>query len=165
MQMSSFEEMYTAELQEARSFEEMLTDALPRMAKLANHKELVRAFEDHLEETRTHLDHVSELLRLHNAAPAHRDGSVQAMIREAEKMAEMPPKGPLRDAALIESAQRIEHYEIAVYGTLATFAKGLGRPDDKRILGAILEEEKAADQALTDIATGLVNPQAIAAAA
>jgi ferritin-like metal-binding protein YciE len=75
------------------------------------------------------------------------------------------PKGPLRDAAMIASAQRIEHYEICVYGTLATYAKGLGLPEDKKILGSILEEEKAADEALTDIATGIVNPQALAVAA
>jgi ferritin-like metal-binding protein YciE len=108
---------------------------------------------------------MEDLVQRHGRTERESDGSMRAMIAEAEKMIARMPPGAVRDAELIASTQRIEHYEIAVYGTLATYAKGLGLPEDKKILGAILEQEKAADEALTDIATGVVNPKAIAAAA
>jgi ferritin-like metal-binding protein YciE len=161
----TFEELYAAELAEARSAEEMLVRALPGMAKAADNPELKLAFEEHLAETRTHLARMDELVQRHPRGEKESDGSMSAMVAEAEKMIARLPFGALRDAELIASAQRIEHYEIAVYGTLATYAKGLGLPEDKKVLGAILEEEKAADEGLTDIATGIVNPQAMSAAA
>ena len=88
---------------------------------------------------------------------------MQAIIREAEKMMQMLQDPDLRDAEMIGSAQRVEHYEIAAYGTLATYAKGLGREDDARTLHTILEQEKKADALLTQIAKGIVNPDALSA--
>jgi ferritin-like metal-binding protein YciE len=161
----TFEELYVAELDEARSVEEMLVRTLSDMAKAADNPELKRAFEEHLEETRTHLARMEELSHRHGRSALESDGSMRAMVAEAEKMIARLAPGAIRDAELIASAQRIEHYEIAVYGTLATYAKGLGLPEDKEVLGAILEQEKAADEALTDIATGVVNPKAMATAA
>ncbi len=162
MQIERFREMYIAELQEALSVEGMLAEALTRMSEAAENGALKEAFRLHREETRAHGEQVEAILKRLKAAPKeHSDQAMQAIIREAEKMMEMTEPGPLRDAALIASAQRVEHYEIALYGTLATYANSLGLEEDQRQLGDILEDEKATDEELSDIAEGIVNPSAI----
>jgi ferritin-like metal-binding protein YciE len=164
MNIDHFREMYQAELQEARSVEAQLTAALAKMAEAADNAELREAFEAHLEETRGHQRSVENLLKQLGASPSeHEDQAMRAMIQEAEKMMGMVEPGPLRDAALIASAQRIEHYEIAVYGTLATYAKCLGLEDQKQTLADILEEEKDTDEDLSDLADGIINPAAVEA--
>ncbi|ESR23390.1 ferritin-like domain-containing protein [Lutibaculum baratangense] len=165
MTIKTFHELYVAELQEARSLEEMLTKALPKMADAAKSERLKTAFGQHLEETRGHLEQVEALLRgLNEEKAAHADQSMERLIQEADRMAGMVEAGAVRDAALIASAQRIEHYEIAVYGTLSSYADVLQRTEDREILAAILEEEEDCDDLLTDIAEGMVNPSAIEAA-
>ncbi len=157
-------QVYVSELQELRSVEAQLVEALPKMAQAAKHPELKQAFEQHLEETRSHQQQVETILRQHGAEPGeHVDQAMQAIIREAEKMMQMLQDPDLRDAEMIGSAQRVEHYEIAAYGTLATYAKGLGREDDARMLHTILEQEKKADALLSQIAKGIVNPDALSA--
>jgi ferritin-like metal-binding protein YciE len=164
MNVDDFREMYVAELQELRSVEEQLVQALPKMADMAEHPELKQAIETHLDETRQQRDRLDELLSLHRANPReHQDGSMQAIISEADRWAGMVQDGDLRDAGLIASAQRIEHYEIAVYGTLATWAKQLGLDEDMRILLEILDEEKSTDERLTELAKSVVNPEAASA--
>jgi len=164
MNIDHFREMYTAELQEARSVEAQLSAALPKMAEAADSSELRQGFQMHLEETRGHQRDVDGILKRLGASPKeHEDQAMRALIGEAEKMIGMVEAGPLRDAALIASAQRIEHYEIAVYGTLATYAKCLGLEDDKQKLADILEEEKATDEKLSDLADGIINPAAVEA--
>ena len=91
---------------------------------------------------------------------AHTDQSMQALVDESRKMAGMVPEGSLRDAAIIASIQRMKHYEVAVYGTLATYAECLGLEDDKNAFGAMLDREKHFVEALTEIAEEEVNPQA-----
>jgi ferritin-like metal-binding protein YciE len=86
---------------------------------------------------------------------------MEVLISQSEIMADLVEPGPVRDAALIASAQRIEHYEIAVYGTLSTYARLLGHEDEHQILTGILVEEKDADDLLSDIAIGMVNPAGI----
>ena len=157
-------QVYVSELQELRSVEEQLVAALPKMAQAAQHPELKQAFEQHLEETRSHQQQVETILRRLDAEPReHVDQAMQAIIREAEKMMQMTGDPDLRDAEMIGSAQRVEHYEIAAYGTLATYAKCLGHDDDARALHAILDQEKKADALLTQIAERIVNPKALAA--
>ncbi|NDV87960.1 DUF892 family protein [Aurantimonas aggregata] len=159
MAIDGLRDLYIAELQEARSFEALLTEALPKMAKSASEEQLRQAFEQHLEATREQQRSVEALLKEAGADPkAHEDQSMKVLIEQSQKMADIVLQGPLRDAALIASAQRIEHYEIAVYGTLATYAKILGLDNDYQILSGILEEEKDADDLLTDIAIGMVIP-------
>jgi ferritin-like metal-binding protein YciE len=134
------------------------------MAEMASHPELKQAVQRHLEETRSQRDRLDQILRRCGAEPrAHQDQSMQAIVRESEKWARMVQDPHLRDAGLIASAQRIEHYEIAVYGTLATWAKQLGLDEDERTLHAILEEEKRTDERLTGLAKQLVNPDAASA--
>jgi ferritin-like metal-binding protein YciE len=164
MNVDSFREMYVAELQELRSVEAQLTEALPKMAEAANHPELRQAIQGHLEETRSQRDRLDEVLRRHGAEPReHVDQAMGAIVREADKWAKMVQDADLRDAGLIASAQRVEHYEIAVYGTLATWAKQLGLDEDQRALHAILDEEKRADEKLTGLAKRIVNPDAASA--
>ena len=164
--MEAFQELYIAELQEARSLEQILLEALPKLAEAASDGELKKAFGEHAEETREQLESVETILRALNVDPKeHTDQSMQRLVKESGKMAEMVEAGPVRDAALIASAQRIEHYEIAVYGTLAAYAKHLGFDDEHEVLLGILEQEKDTDEVLSDLAEGIINPAAVEAAA
>src|SRR3954462_9149256 len=161
MNIDDFRQMYVTELQELCSVDAQLVDALPKMAGVANHSELKQAIQSHLEETRSQRDRLDEILRRHGAAPReHVDQSMQAIVREAEKWARMVQDPDLRDAGLIASAQRVEHYEIAVYGTLLAWAKQLGFTEDERTLQANLDEEKRTDEKLTGLAQEIVNPDA-----
>lgn len=163
MKIQNFETMYIAELREARCLEELLLNAWPAMADAADDPELKDAFLAHTAETARQLDRIEEIL-VRNGGPADilKDCMTEAMIDKANDIIATIDRGALRDAALISIAQRIEHYQIAIYGTLASFAKLLGRHDEKRMLGAILEEERAVDVDLTDIADDVVNPHALA---
>jgi ferritin-like metal-binding protein YciE len=161
MNINSLRDLYIAELQEIRSVEGQLVEALPRMADVAGHPELKQGIQTHLEETRAQQSHVEEILRRHNAEPReHVDQAMQAMLQETEKWANMVQDRDLRDAGLIASAQRVEHYEIAVYGSLATWAKQLGLDEDLQALLSILEEEKRTDERLSMLAKRMVNPDA-----
>jgi ferritin-like metal-binding protein YciE len=153
--------MYTVELQETRSLEEQLVGALPKMMEMATDPALKQALNAHHGETRTQLQRVEEILARHGAGGReHIDHSLANLVAEADKWVRMLQDSSLRDAAIIASVQRIEHYEIAVYGTLATWAKQLRHEQDLSTLLAILEEEKAADEALSRLAKAEVNPQA-----
>jgi len=160
MDISDFRDLYLKELQEARSVENQLVEALPRMKETARDPDLKQAIDDHLGETRAQLERIETILDRYGADPSeHEDQSMKRLIDEGEKWAGMLD-GALRDAALIASAQRIEHYEIAVYGTLACWAKQLGEDEDLEALLATLDEEKGADEGLTELAKREVNPSA-----
>lgn len=162
MQINNFKEMYFADLSELRSAEIQLVDALAKMAEAAQHDELKQALTRHREQTQSQRDRVDGLLRRHGLAPdEHQDQAMQALVREAEKMQGILTDPKLRDAGLIDAAQRIEHYEIASYGTAATYADVLGYSEDRTTLHEILEEEKAADAKLTVIAEAVVNRDAL----
>ncbi len=161
MPISSLTDMYVAELQELHSVENQLVDALPRMAELAKSSELKDAINQHLDETRSQARRLEEVLRRRGAGPReHTDQAMQALLRESEKWAGMLDDPALADAGLIASAQKVEHYEIAAYGTVAAYAGLLGFEDDKGELHAILEQEKAADAKLSEVAKSVANPQA-----
>jgi ferritin-like metal-binding protein YciE len=163
MNVNTLRDLYIAELQEIRSVEEQLVAALPRMADVAGHPELKQGIQTHLEETRAQQSRVEEILRRHNAEPReHVDQAMQAMLQEAEKWASLVQDRDLRDVGIIASAQRVEHYEIAVYGSLATWAKQLGLDEDLQVLLTILEEEKRTDGRLAALAKRMVNPDAAA---
>lgn len=161
MNIDTFKHMYLAELQEARSLEEQLTKALPKMIDKARDADLKQALQGHLSETRTHLERVEGILQRHDGdAETHKDHSMERLISEAEKWVGMVEDRDQRDAALIASAQRIEHYEMATYGTLAAWAKQLGQGEDEQDLRAILSEERKADERMTQLAERDVNPAA-----
>ena len=164
MQITNFKDLYIAELQELMSLEGQLADALLRMAEVASHSSLKDALTHHRKQTQVQRQRLESLLKKHGANPrAHTDQAMQALVSETEKMMTMVKGNELRDTALIASAQKVEHYEIAAYGTAAALAGQLDLRDDQRILHQSLEEEKQADAALTKLAKGEVNQHAAAA--
>lgn len=141
--------------------EKALTKALPKMAKKATSPELVEAIENHLSETEAQVKKVEEVFAIIGKKPqAKKCEAMNGLIKEAEEIMKETDQGAMRDAGIIAAGQKVEHYEIATYGTLATFAKTLGLDDAAEILYEILDEEKNADSTLTEIAVSTINLQA-----
>ena len=164
MKITNFKDMYIAELQEMVSMEGQLADELPRMAEVASHRSLKHVLTHYREETQIRRQRLESILQKHGANPrAHTDQAMQALVNETEMMLGMLNGNQLRDAGLIASAQKLEHYEIAAYGTVAALAGQLDLRHDQQILHESLEEKKQADVRLTKLAKGEVNPQALAA--
>jgi ferritin-like metal-binding protein YciE len=154
MAAENLQELFVNELRDIYDAEKQLTRALPKMAKAAESEELRTAFEEHLEQTRGHIGRVEEVFKLLGMAARGKPcEGMKGLIEEGEEaMEEM--EGSTLDAALIASAQKVEHY-----GTLATFAEVLEMQEAKDLLGQTLEEEKEADEKLTAIASQ-INPEA-----
>ena len=164
MELTSFKDMYIAELQELRNLEMQLCDALPRIAGYVSHSLLKNALIYHRQESKAQGDRLESILERHGANPrAHTDQAMQALIAETEKMMTIVKGASLRDAALIASAQKVAHYQIAAYGSAAALAGQLGLRDDQGLLHESLEEEKEVDFMLTRLAKREVNRDAIAA--
>lgn len=159
MAAENLKELFVEEIKDIYDAEKQLTKALPKLAKAAGSDELRSAFEEHLEITRMHVSRLEEVFQLLGmAARGKTCEGMKGLIEEGqEAMEELD--GSTLDAALIASAQKVEHYEIATYGTLATFAEVLDMQEAKDLLGQTLEEEKEADEKLTTIA-GQINPEA-----
>ncbi len=159
MAPANLRELLIEEIKDIYDAEKQLVKALPKMAKAAESDELRAAFEEHLEITRMQVERLEEVFKhLGMAARGKACEGMKGLIEEGqEAMEEM--EGSTLDAALIASAQKVEHYEIATYGTLATFADVLEMEEVKELLGQNLEEEKEADEKLTAIA-GQINPDA-----
>jgi ferritin-like metal-binding protein YciE len=164
MKIANFKDMYIAELQEMLSMEGQLADELPRMAEVASHRSLKHVLRHHREETQIRRQRLESILQKHGANPrAHTDQAMQALVNETEMMLGMLNGNELRDAGLIASAQKLEHYEIAAYGTVAALAGQLDLRNDQQTLHESLEEKKQADVRLTKLAKSEVNPEALAA--
>ena len=160
MAAENLQELFVEELKDMYDAEKQLTKALPKMAKATDKPELKAAFEEHLEITRMQVGRLEDVFKsLGMAARGKTCEGMKGLIEEGQEMMEEMEQGSTLDAALISAAQKVEHYEIASYGTLATFAEVLGHEDAKDLLGQTLEEEKEADQKLTIIA-GQINPEA-----
>jgi ferritin-like metal-binding protein YciE len=141
--------------------ERQLTKALPKMARAADSEELRSAFEDHLDQTRTHVDRLTDALRaLGGNGRGKKCKGMEGLVEEGAEHVEEDAEPSVRDAMLIGAAQKVEHYEIAAYGTARTHATLLGYDEVARLLEATLEEEKAADAKLSRIAENAVNLQA-----
>lgn len=162
MEDSEFHEFFVDELKDIYWAEKHLAKALPKFKKAATSPELAAAFEKHTVETKKHietLDKVFELLE--EKAQAKKCDAMEGLLAEADSIIEDTDSGTLvRDAGLILAAQKVEHYEIATYGTLRVFAENMGHTDVVELLSQTLKEEKATDVALTQIAEGFVNQQA-----
>jgi ferritin-like metal-binding protein YciE len=159
MAAENLQELFVNELRDIYDAEKQIIKALPKMAKAAQSDELRAAFEEHLDATRGHVGRLEEVFKLLGIAARGKPcEGMKGLLEEGEEvMKELD--GSTLDAALIASAQKVEHYEIATYGTLATFAEVLEMQEAKDILGQTLEEEKEADEKLTGIA-GQINPEA-----
>lgn len=160
---NALHELFIEELKDILWAEESLQKKLPQMAKAATSKELKKAFEDHHKETSMHIERLNQVFEsIGEKAQAVKCEAMAGLLKEAEQLLEDFDKGTMvRDAALIAGAQKVEHYEIATYGTLTTYAKLMGHKKAKELLGQTLDEEKAADMKLTDIAEGFVNESAM----
>jgi ferritin-like metal-binding protein YciE len=164
MQITGFKDLYIAELQELTSLEGQLLHALRRMTDAASHPSLKSVLTHHRGHTEAQKQRLESILQKHGADPhAHTDQAMQALIHETEKMIMMVKGDGLRDAALIASVQKVEHYEIAAYGVVASLAGQMDLRDDQRLLHESLEEEKEADAELTKLAKSEVNRDAVAA--
>ncbi|TML88483.1 MAG: ferritin-like domain-containing protein [Actinobacteria bacterium] len=147
--------MLKDQLADLYSAERQLVDALPKVARAATHPRLREAVEQHLEETRGHARRLEEIFRGRGMSPPseHCKG-MEGLIEEGEEVVSASGDPAAKDAALIAAAQRVEHYEMAGYGTARTLADELGLDDAKGLLQETLDEEAKADELLTQIATG-----------
>ena len=162
MQLNSLKDLYIEQLRDLYSAEDQLIKALPEMARAASHDELRKGFEEHLEQTRQHKQRLEEVFSSLGERPGGEHcEAMEGLVKEGKEILQMQGDASVKDAALIAAAQRVEHYEIAGYGTVATFAEMLGRGDDKTTLGKTLEEEKKTDDKLTKLAKQVVNRDAL----
>lgn len=156
--MKTLESLYVDQLKDLYSAEKQLIRAIPKMMKAASSQELQNSLVQHLEETKGHLDRLEKAFKeAGKPASVKKCEAMEGLIREGEGMIDMKADPDVRDAALICAAQKIEHYEIATYGTLRTFAQILGHKDGARLLEETLKEERSADETLTRIAESGVN--------
>lgn len=163
MQLNSLNDLYLAELKDSYDAEGQLVEALPKLAESATSRELRKAFTNHLKQTKGHVKRLEKVFKnLGVPAKGKTCKGMKGLISEGEEMLKARGDDDTRDAALISSAQRVEHYEIAAYGTVVAYARALNRPDDVRLLEETLNEEKEADQLLNQIALNSVNLEALA---
>ncbi|MDH5822869.1 ferritin-like domain-containing protein [Luteimonas sp. RD2P54] len=166
MSVKTIEELFIHELSDIHSAEKQLTKALPRLAKAADAPELKAAFETHLEETNGQIERIDQVVELLGIKLKRiKCAAMEGLIEEGKEVIEEVEAGPLRDAALIGGAQKVEHYEIASYGTLCALAKQLGYKDAIPLLQETLDEEKATDEKLTMLAESGGNRRAARQAA
>lgn len=141
--------------------EKALTKAIPKMAKNATSEELIDALESHLEETKGHVERCEQVFEiLGKKAQAKKCEAMDGLIKEAQDIMETTEEGPVRDAGIIAAGQKVEHYEIASYGTMCAFAKILGEDDIAEIFEQTLTEEKSADEKLSEVAESSINIEA-----
>jgi len=165
LKVNSLKELYVEELKDTYDAEKQIVKALPKMVKAASTPELQKAFEAHLEQTKGHVQRLEQIFQgLGEEPKAKKCDGMRGILEEGEEVVSEGSEGPVRDAGLIAGAQRVEHYEMAVYGSLKTWAEQLNDEQAAQLLEETLNEEKKADQKLTQIAESSVNTNASAAA-
>lgn len=161
MKLQTLQDLLVHELKDLYSAENQLVKALPKMAKAATNENLRAGFEAHLEQTKNHVTRLDQIARAHDfKLGGHRCKAMEGLIEEGGELIQEDAEDSVRDAGLIGAAQRVEHYEIAAYGTARAIAERLGYDDAVRLLSATLEEEKETDEKLTDLAESAVNDEA-----
>jgi ferritin-like metal-binding protein YciE len=163
MSLASLNSLFQSELKDIYHAEKQLLQALPRLAKAAEAPELEQAFLNHLKETENQVVRLEQVFKaLDMPARGKVCRGMKGLVEEGRELLEEGESGPVLDAALIAAAQRVEHYEIAAYGCLRTYAQLLGLPDLAKLLSDTLAEEEAADEKLNEIAERGVNASAAA---
>jgi ferritin-like metal-binding protein YciE len=162
MENSEFHKFFVDELKDIYWAEKHLIKALPKLKKAATSPELAAAFDKHTQETQVHVETLEQVFELlGEKASAKKCDAMEGLISEAEGIIDDTDSGTLvRDAGLIIAAQKVEHYEIATYGSLRTFAQNMGHTDVVELLQQTLDNEKATDVALTQVAESFINQQA-----
>lgn len=161
MESSQLMKLFEDGLKDIYWAEKALTKALPKMVKNATSAELIDALENHLSETEGQIERVEKIFGILNKKPsAKKCEAMEGLIKEGESIMEECEEGSMMDAGIISAGQKIEHYEIASYGTLRTFAETLGLEEVAQLLEETLEEEKLADEKLTEVAVSAINVEA-----
>lgn len=156
---NSLEDLFLHELKDLYDAEMRITEALPKMAEKAHNPSLKQAFENHLRQTEKHIERLESIFEHRGIQPEREKcDSMVGLIKEGSAVLSAEGDPDVLDAALIAAAQRVEHYEIAGYGTTRAFAHQLGDEYSAELLEQTLDEEKQTDQQLTEIAEGSVNP-------
>ena len=163
MKMEDLQDLFHDELKDIYDAEHQLTKALPKLAKAASNPKLQKAFEDHLVQTETHIERLEQVFEIIGKKPQKKTcKAMKGLIEEGSEMMKEDAEPDVMDAALIGSAQRVEHYEMASYGCLRTWAGLLGMKDAQKILQTTLDEEGSTDQKLTKLAESEINIEAAA---
>jgi ferritin-like metal-binding protein YciE len=159
--IATMDDLFLYMLQDIYYAEQQIVKALPSMIGKASDPQLKEGLQAHLEETKNHVKRLEEVFRLHRTEPNTIDcPTIDGILEEADDITGEAANNAVLDAALIAAAQTVEHYEMGRYGSLIAWARQLGRNDSAEILAKTLEEEKAADKKLTNIALGSVNLKA-----
>jgi len=161
MKLQTLEDLLHYELKDLFSAENQLVKALPKMAKAATNDQLKAGFQEHLEQTKGHVERLEQIAgMIGKKLSGHKCKAMEGLIEEGSELISEDAEDSVRDAGLIGAAQRVEHYEIAGYGTAKALAKTLGHQDIVDLLEETLEEEKATDEKLTELAESAVIPEA-----
>lgn len=159
--LESLDDLLIEQLEDIRDAEQRLVEALPHMADAAGDPQLRDAFRHHLEETRHHVERLDQAFQMLSREPGSSTcDAMKGLVEEARDMVDAEGAAAVKDAALIAAAQRVEHDEIAAYGTVRSLARRLGRDDVASLLQTTLDEEHAADDTLNRLAESTVNPAA-----
>jgi len=158
MELDTLKDLYIHELKDLFSAEQQLVKALPKMAKAASNKELAAGFQKHLEQTKEHAQRLQQILSSHKSTTrGPKCKGMEAIVAEGAEMIEEEADVEVKDAGLIAAAQRVEHYEMAGYGTARAYAELLGDQEGAKLLQTTLEEERQIDQKLSKLATSAIN--------
>jgi ferritin-like metal-binding protein YciE len=161
MELENLQDLYVEQLRDLYNAENQLVKALPKMAKAASDDQLKSAFEDHLEQTRTHVDRLEQIFdKLGAKATGKKCKAMEGLIAEGKEAMDEDAEPEVMDASLIAAAQRVEHYEIAGYGTVRAYAELLGDKQGAKLLQQTLDEEGQTDKLLTQIAESTINVEA-----
>jgi ferritin-like metal-binding protein YciE len=158
MELETLKDLYIHELKDLHSAERQLMKALPKMAKAAANKELAAGFQEHLEQTKGHAERLEKILSGHKETTrGPKCKGMEGLVAEGAELTEEEADDDVKDAGLIAAAQRVEHYEMAGYGTARSYAELLGDKEDANLLQMTLEEERATDQKVTKLAKTAIN--------
>jgi ferritin-like metal-binding protein YciE len=158
MKLNTLEDLYVHELKDLFSAEQQIIKALPKMAKAASSKELAAGFQEHLEQTKGHAQRLEKILSgRKQTTRGPKCKGMEGVIAEGAEMIAEEADVEVKDAGLIAAAQRVEHYEMAGYGTARTYAELLGDKEGAQLLALTLEEERQTDQKLSELAKSTVN--------
>jgi ferritin-like metal-binding protein YciE len=162
MKLESLKDLYLEQLKDLYSAETQLVAALPDMARAATSQDLKGAFNDHLRQTEEHVRRLERIFQdLQQDPKGHTCEGMKGLVKEGQEMIKMRGESAVLDAGLIAAAQRVEHYEIAGYGTVRTYAELLGKDDHVSLLERTLQEEEQTDELLTELAESHVNEEAL----
>jgi ferritin-like metal-binding protein YciE len=165
MKLESLKDLYLEQLKDLYSAENQLVEALPKMAEAASASDLRKGFTDHLRQTQEHVKRLDRIFKSLGEDPSGTTcHGMKGLVKEGDEMIKMKGEPEAKDAGLIAAAQRVEHYEIAAYGTVRTYAELLGHDEHVTLLEKTLNEEEETDERLTELAESHINQDALVGA-